>query len=295
MSRLRFLASIDGLDRETLLGYVQQLEASGFDGVKCADSICYPEHSGSTYPYTESGDRTFLENMTFLDPFVAAGAIFAVTTHLRVVVSVLKLPLRHPVLVGKQAASAAAFSDGRFVLGVGLSPWPDDYQVLDVPWERRGRRLDECITVVRELTDGGYREHHGEFFDFPSIKIQPVPDRPLPILIGGHSEASLLRAARVGDGWSAVTHDIDEVAELLAVIDAERIRVGRADRPFEVHMNLDHDMPIDHLERLMEAGVTHATVRWSNFYEGKTAQQSNLQLLVDQAGSFGTDVIDRLR
>ena len=80
----------------------------------------------------------------------------------------MKLPIRHPVLVAKQASSVAVLTDNRLLLGVGTSPWPEDYELVGVPWERRGRRMDECIEVIRGLTDpGGLFEYHGEVFDVP--------------------------------------------------------------------------------------------------------------------------------
>ena len=111
---------------------------------------------------------------------------------------VLKMPIRHPVLYAKEATSLAVLSDNRFVLGVGTSPWPDDYEIVQLPWEGRGRRFDECIEIVRGLAAGGYFEYHGEFYDFPAIKMEPVPTQPIPVLIGGHNDVQLRRAARLG-------------------------------------------------------------------------------------------------
>ena len=84
----------------------------------------------------------------------------------------------------------------RLVLGVGTSPWREDYEVTGVPWERRGRRMDEGIAIIRGLAAGGYFEYHGEIFDLPPVKIAPVPAEPIPVLLGGHADAALRRAAR---------------------------------------------------------------------------------------------------
>ena len=120
----------------------------------------------------------------------------AVTERIRFVTFVVKLPIRHPVLVAKQATSTAVLTGNRLVLGVGTSPWREDYEMLGVPWEGRGQRMDEAVAIVRGLSAGGYFEHHGEVFDVPPIKIAPVPTEPIPILVGGHGEAALRRAAR---------------------------------------------------------------------------------------------------
>ncbi|HUZ36550.1 MAG TPA: LLM class flavin-dependent oxidoreductase, partial [Streptosporangiaceae bacterium] len=169
-------------------------EEAGYDSMVVPDSIFYPLHSDSTYPFNPDGSREFLEDKPYLDPFSLIGALGAVTTRLRFVTFVLKLPVRSPVLVAKQATSTAVLTGNRLVLGVGSSPWREDYEVLGVPWERRGLRMDEALAVIRGLAAGGYFEYHGEIFDLPPVKIAPVPSQPLPILIGGHSDAALRRA-----------------------------------------------------------------------------------------------------
>src|SRR5579862_2135170 len=176
-------------------------EEAGYHSMVIPDSICYPEHADSTYPYNPDGSREFLEDKPFLEPFSLIPALGAVTERLRFVTLVLKLLVRHPVLVAKQVTSTAVLTNNRLVLGVGTSPWQEDYEVLGVPWERRGKRMDESLAVLRGLSAGGYFEFHGEIYDVPAIKIAPIPTMSVPILIGGHGEAALRRAAAVGDGW----------------------------------------------------------------------------------------------
>jgi alkanesulfonate monooxygenase SsuD/methylene tetrahydromethanopterin reductase-like flavin-dependent oxidoreductase (luciferase family) len=106
----------------------------------------------------------------------------AVTESLRFVTFVLKLPIRHPVLVAKQASSTAVLTNNRLLLGVGTSPWPEDYTICDVPWEGRGKRMDEQIDVMRGLMAGGYFEYHGEVFDGSLGQDEPDPDQAGPDL-----------------------------------------------------------------------------------------------------------------
>ena len=177
----------------------QAAEAAGFSSIGLADSICYPEESDSTYPYNGDGTREFLENKQFIEPLITAAAMGAVTKTMRFHTAVLKLPIRNPVIFAKEATSVAAITGNRFDLGVGISPWPDDYEVCGVPWAGRGRRFEECIEIIAKLSTGEYTEHHGEFYDFRSIRLNP--GAPIPILVGGHNEKSLDRAARLSDGW----------------------------------------------------------------------------------------------
>ena len=162
-------------------------EEAGYDSMVVPDGICYPLHASSRYPFTADGSREFLEDKPFIEPFSLIPALGAVTTRLRFVTFVVKLPVRSPVLVAKQATSTAVLTGGRLVLGVGTSPWREDYEVLGVPWADRGRRMDEGLAIIRGLAAGGYFEYHGEIYDLAPIKIAPVPARPIPILIGGHA------------------------------------------------------------------------------------------------------------
>jgi len=228
------------------------------------DSICYPKDSASVYPFNPDGSREFLEDKPFLEPFSLIPALGAVTSRLRFVTFVLKLPVRNPVLVAKQASSVAVLTGGRLLLGVGTSPWREDYEVLGVPWERRGARMDEELEILRGLLAGGYFEYHGSVFDLPPVKISPVPAEPLPILIGGHGDAALRRAAQVGDGWLHGGGDPADLPGLLARLAALRREAGTEGRPFEVHVISMDAYSVDGIRRLEEQGVTDVIVgfRW---------------------------------
>jgi probable F420-dependent oxidoreductase len=239
-------------------------EEAGFASMMIPDSICYPEHSGSRYPFNPDGSREFLEDKPFLEPFSLIPALGAVTRQLRFITFVLKLPVRHPVLAAKQATSTAVLTGNRLVLGVGTSPWREDYEVLGVDWDTRGQRLDEEITILRGLTAGGYFEHHGKIFDLPPVKIAPVPTAPIPVLIGGHSDAALRRAARLGDGWLHGGGDLAELPALLARLAEHRRTAGTADRPFELHVISADAYTPDGIARLTDQGVTDVITgfRW---------------------------------
>ena len=129
-------------------------EAAGYHAMTTPDSIAYPFESDSKYPYTPDGNREFLDGKSFIEAFVLASALCAVTTTLKFNFFVLKLPIRPPALVAKQVGSLNAMFDNRLGLGVGTSPWPEDYELLGVPFAKRGKRMDECIDIIRGLTTG---------------------------------------------------------------------------------------------------------------------------------------------
>jgi probable F420-dependent oxidoreductase len=257
---MRFTYAEAMTDPSYYLPLAQAAEAAGYDSITVADSLCYPQESDSVYPYTEDGSREFLEDKAFIEAFVLMSAMGAVTERLRFTPFVLKLPVRPPVLVAKQASSLAYLTGNRLGLGVGVSPWREDYEVCQVPWERRGKRMNEAIDIVRGLMSGGYFEYHGEVFDLEPVKLCPAPTEPVPILVGGHSDAALRRAARRGDGWMHAGGDAEELDRLLARLQELRREEGTADRPFEIHViSLDAYDP-DGLKRLADKGVTDVIV-----------------------------------
>ena len=233
-------------------------EAAGYHAMTIPDSVAYPFESDSTYPYTPDGSREFLENKAFIESFVLTAALCAVTTRLHFNHFVLKLPIRPPALVAKQAGSLAALFDNRLGLGVGTSPWPEDYELMNVPYARRGKRMDECIDIIRGLTSGEYFEYHGDFYDIPKTKMTPAPSQPVPILIGGHADAALRRAAR-NDGWMHGGGDPEELDALLKKLAAFREEQGRTG-PYQIHViSIDAYTP-DGIKRLEDKGVTDVIV-----------------------------------
>lgn len=268
-------------------------EEAGYHSMVVPDSICYPAHADSSYPFNPDGTREFLEGKPFLEPFSLIPALGALTGRIRFVTFVLKLPVRHPVLVAKQATSAAVLTGNRLVLGVGTSPWREDYELLGVDWATRGQRMDEEIAILRGLSAGGYFEHHGKIFDLPPVEMTPVPTAPIPILIGGHSDAALRRAARLGDGWLHGGGDPGELPGLLARLGEHRRRAGTAGRPFEVHVISADAYSADGVRRLAEQGVTDAIVgfRWP-YLTGPDTEP--LEQKITKLRRFADDVIAKL-
>ena len=238
-------------------------EEAGYHSMVIPDSICYPREAMSTYPYNPDGSREFLEDKPFLEPFSLIPALGAVTSRLRFTTFVVKVPVRNPVLLAKQVTSTAVLTGNRLSLGVGTSPWREDYDVLGVDWAGRGRRLDESIAILRGLAGGDYFEFQGKTYTLPAVKIAPVPTEPVPVLIGGHSDAALRRAARLGDGWMHGGGDPADLPRLLARL-AEYRRSEGAVRPFEIHVISMDAYTVDGVRRLEDQGVTDVIVgfRW---------------------------------
>ena len=290
---MRFSFAESMCDPQQLLTLAVEAERAGFHSFTVPESLFYPKLSDSKYPYTGDGDRRFLEDKPFIEPFVLMGALAAITQRLRFTTFVVKLPLRHPVLAAKQATSVAVLSDNRFGFGVGLSAWPDDFRVMNVPWEGRGKRLDETIEIIRGLATGNWFEYHGEIFDLEPIKLCPAPTKPIPFLIGGHADVAYRRAARLGDGWmhggGGQASDLDGA---IARIHALRREYGTDKKPFEVHaISLNAYTP-DGIKKLAEQGVTDAIVGFRDAYKPDTM---TLQQKIDALKGYADRVIAKAR
>ncbi|MCG8589266.1 MAG: TIGR03619 family F420-dependent LLM class oxidoreductase [Proteobacteria bacterium] len=288
---MRFTYAESMCDPSHYLPLAVAAEEAGYTSFTVPDSIAYPEESDSRYPYTPDGSREFLEGKPFLEPFSLIPAMGAVTERLRFTTFVVKLPVRNPVLVAKSAASVSVLTGGRFGFGVGLSPWPEDFRICGQEWKRRGARMDEMIEIIRGLTRGDYFGFSGEFYQLERIKICPVPEAPLPILVGGHSEAALRRAARLGDGWMHAGGDQATLETLLGRLKTLRREAGREREPFEVHVISMDAFRLDGIRRLEDLGVTDAVVGFRNAYEPDT---QTLQQKIDALRGFADAVVSKV-
>jgi len=265
-------------------------EEAGYSSFSVPDNLGFPGESDARYPYTEDGQNAFLEDKPFLEPFTLIPAMGAVTQRLRFTTLVVKLPVRLPYLVAKQATSVAVLTNNRFGFGVGLSPWPEDFNVCGQDWESRGKRMDEMIEIVRGFQTGEFYEFHGAYYDIQRIKMCPVPTEPIPILIGGHSEPALKRAARLGDGWMHAGGSAPELTSLLGRLQDLRREYGRAHLPFEIHVISRDAFSLDGVRRLEDQGVTDLIVGFRDVYRAGPDAQT-LSEKIDALRHFADQVI----
>jgi alkanesulfonate monooxygenase SsuD/methylene tetrahydromethanopterin reductase-like flavin-dependent oxidoreductase (luciferase family) len=206
---------------------LRRAAAAGLDHVFVADHVSFHEGLG-------------------MDGLVQAATVAASEATLAVHVGVYLLALRHPVPVARQIATLCESAPGRLVLGVGVGGEDrHEIEVCGVDPATRGRRTDEALVALRGLLSGEPFTHRGEFFAFERAWIRPAPDPPVPIVIGGRSEAALRRAARHGDGWLGVWCSPKRYAEALSRIGAEAERAGRRgvrwQHGLQVWLGLDSD------------------------------------------------------
>ena len=246
----------------------KEAEACGFHSFTLPDSICYPEHADSKYPYNDDGSREFLDGVPFIEPFSVIPWMAAVTTNLVFSTSVLKLPIRNPVILVKQVTSVAVLTNNRFVLGVGLSPWEEDFAATGTDYHSRGKRMEQIIEIIRGLSTGDYFGYDSEYYKFPRIKLCPVPTKPVPILYGSHSDPGLRRAAKLCDGWISAGGHMNELADMIHKLKDQRKEFGRDGTPFDVQIMGPEVYNPESIKRLEDMGANEVLVAFRNAYAG---------------------------
>jgi alkanesulfonate monooxygenase SsuD/methylene tetrahydromethanopterin reductase-like flavin-dependent oxidoreductase (luciferase family) len=174
------------------------------------------------------GDHVSFRGGRGFDGLVQATALALLSARLPVHITVYLLPLRHPVGVSRQVATLEQLAPGRLVFGVGIGGEDrHEVEICGVDPATRGRRMDECLTVLRALLAGGPVDFEGEFFRLRAARILPVPARAVPIVVGGRSRAALRRAARAGEGWLGLFVTPERFAAARAEVESSAAAAGR--------------------------------------------------------------------
>lgn len=183
--------------------FAQASEEIGYHALFAPEHVVFFPDYESSYPYSEDGQANWSPDTGIYDPLFVCQAAAHVTTTLRFCTGVLILPERPALLTAKEVLTLDHFTGGRFELGVG-SGWSwEEYAALGVPFEKRGKRLDEYIEAIRLAWTEDRATYQGEFVQFENAVMNPKPINPggPPMIIGGDSKAAMRRAARMGDGW----------------------------------------------------------------------------------------------
>ena len=197
---------------EAARAFLAQVAEEGIDHVCCGDHVSF---AGAGF-----------------DGLVQATALTMLHPTLPVYSGVYLLPLRHPVLVARQLADIARLAPGRLVFGVGIGGEdPHEVASCGVDPATRGLRMDECLTIVRQLLTGKAVTFHGRFFDLDETVIAPAPAEAIPIIVGGRSDAAVRRAGRAGDGWLGIWNSPRRFAAAVELAAGEAARAGRPGPP----------------------------------------------------------------
>jgi alkanesulfonate monooxygenase SsuD/methylene tetrahydromethanopterin reductase-like flavin-dependent oxidoreductase (luciferase family) len=173
------------------------------------------------------------------DGLTTAASMLAAQAELPVYVGLYLLPLRHPVPVARQLATLAQLAPGRLTLGVGIGGEdPHELEICGVDPKTRGRRMDECLQILRGLATGTPVTFEGTFFSMKEALIVPAPCPPIPLIVGGRSDAAVSRAARFGDGWLGIWVSPRRYATVRDHITLEALEAGRDVSGFDHALNV---------------------------------------------------------
>lgn len=193
---------------ENMRRIARRADELGYHGVWAFQRLLYPEgHAmGPVYRSVQ-------------DPVVTLAYLAGITERVRLGVAVLNLPFVSPVLLAKQLSTLQQVSGGRLDVGLGLGWLPEEFTASGVPMERRGRRAEEYVGLLRRLWTEDVVEHRGEFYEVPRSHQDPRPASPPPVLLGGTARVALERAGRIADGWiSSSRADLGTIDQQIAIV-----------------------------------------------------------------------------
>ena len=247
-------------DATDLVDLAVRAEQIGFSAVWVHDHLFTPAVIRSTYPrgsgvYGNKTEWAYHDALTVLS--VVAGATDRITLGTRVLIPVY----RHPVVLAKQLSTLDHLSHGRLVLGVGAGWMAEEFEVVGVPLSERYERLTEHVALMRKAWREGTSEFEGAYYRHAAAGFYPIPDKPIPVILGGFGERTLRRVAKWGDGWAAVPDpqaddEIEDLRSRLArlreLVEAE----GRDPAGLRILSAAPVTARLSHFEALADIGVT---------------------------------------
>jgi probable F420-dependent oxidoreductase len=250
-----------GADPAAVRGYAEAVQELGYEHLLAYDHVLGADpagHPGFSGPYTAAS--------MFHEPFVLFGYLAACAPRLELVCGILVLPQRQTALVAKQAAQVDVLTGGRLRFGVAVGWNEVEYEALGMDFRNRGHRIEEQIELLRLLWQEPTVNFDGRFHHVVAAGINPLPcQRPIPIWMGGSSEASLRRVARLADGYLTGDPLDGDWPGTLEKLHQWRREAGRASEPFgiDAFINVGRGTPQDWLDeatRWQALGASHLSL-----------------------------------
>ncbi|WP_301149669.1 TIGR03619 family F420-dependent LLM class oxidoreductase [Mycobacterium simiae] len=266
---MKFYISSAFLNSREIIEIAKAADELGYDGIGIPDHVVNLETLETPYPYTKDGQRRWQPFTDWLDPWVLSGALAQVTTRLRFVTTVYIPAMRNPYLAAKAIGTAAVLASGRIELGIGVGWCREEFALMGEQFDARGKRTDEMIELMKALWSPGWTEFDGDFYTTPRLEMQPTPP-PIPVYVGGLSDAALRRAAR-NDGWIGDLINTERALEAVGKLRELRREKGLTMDDFTILTPLTDAVTTADYRRVEEAGVQGIiTMPWM-FYAGPDA------------------------
>ncbi len=283
------------LSPQELTRIAVESESCGFDVVAFVDHVAHPETLHTPYTFSEDGIRPWDETAVWPEPWTMMTHVAARTSTIELMTAVYVLPLRNPALVAQQVSTVSQLADRRIWFGIGSGWSVDEFMLTQQDFSNRGRRVVEMVDVMRRLWSGEMIEHHGEYFDFDRLVMQPTPVAEVPILFGGDAEPILRRAARIGDGWISPPANIADALKTAERLKTMLIEEGREKEPFEVVLTTIDGADKDAVSMAEAAGVDNIilTNPWlfEVFVSGGAYDDTDLQHKIDGVRRYADTII----
>ena len=215
--------------RHDVIGpFARGAEEAGFDSLWVFDHVVLQREQESKYPYSPDGKMGFNPQLDFLEPLTLLTYLSGITSRVDLGTSVLVVPMRHPVLHAKILATMDRLSGGRIILGAGVGWWRQEYEVLNVPFERRGKRMDEALQLMQSLWSDEWVDFRGEFYEAVDWTSNPKPaPGGIRLWLGGESRQQLERVGKFADGWLATAKSIATLDNDLRIARDAAEKAGR--------------------------------------------------------------------
>jgi len=253
-----------GLVAESATALGAAAEAADIESLWTVEHVVVPKGYESQYPYDRSGRMPGPEDSPIPDPLIWLTYLAAATTTLKLATGILILPQRNPLVLAKQCSTLDQLSGGRLVLGVGAGWLQEEFDALGIPFDDRGRRLDEYVGALRAAWGEQPASFSGDLVSFDEVYVQPQPvDGSVPIVIGGHSDVAARRAGRIGDGFFPGRGSDETLAGLIATMRAAAEEAGRDPDAIEVTAGgaaLFGPDPLEAVARYEEMGITRLVI-----------------------------------
>lgn len=292
---MEFWLSAAFCDADEYTGLARAAERLGYDTLAVSDHIFYADYE-SEYPYSSTGKPPYKAHTEWPDVWVTIATMAALTSRLNFATNVYIAPARDLFTVAKAVATTASLSENRVRFGVGVGWCEDEFRQTGQDFHTRGKRLDEMLPALRTLWRGGMVEHHGQWYDFGPLSIAPVPSEPVPVYVGGDSDAALRRTARFADGWVGNRfYSEDQLSELLERMSGHLADHGRTLADLRVIAPLAAMPSADLYRKWHERGVdgTPCMPWWLATPEEKE-RPSGLDLKLATMERFAEEVIAKM-
>jgi probable F420-dependent oxidoreductase len=280
---------------EALSRVATRAEEIGYDSLWVTERSLVPTDPITPYPLGALPDVY----KTVLDPLDALTFVAGQTSRVGLGTAVLNLPWYSPVLLSRRLATIDVLSQGRLRLGLGQGWSQDEYVVAGIPWEQRGRRFEEALTVLKTIWTTDPVEFAGDFYAIPRSFIgpKPVQEPHPPIYLGAFSPKALARVARHADGWLAVAYPIAAIADTFSTIQTLAEETGRDPAGLELIVRANVELTDQRLEgdRMPFTGTTEQVAADISATRGIGATELIIDATFDPGVSSAENFLERMQ